>query len=127
MDFDHRIKLMEIDLENKSKELEELKNTFKDTHKFTAYFLNKCKDVGIKTVSIGKKTDKINSSKKWPFDHSGSCFADERYNDWPAIWKACEIPELGKSCGNGGQSACNTARLIDGVYEYKNGCWNRIE
>ena len=80
-------------------------------------------------VSIGKRTDLIESAKGFPFGCGNSVFADGRDRDgWPTIWGVVE--EMGISCGVGNtgqhQVTCD-AKLIDGVYEFKDKKWRKIE
>ena len=116
-------------IERLEKDIKTLKNEYKAAKKFTAQFLNACKNHGIKTVSICKKTDKIKSAKEWTsFGHAGSVFADERENSFPAIWAAVEDVGISGGCGNSGQHQILKAdNLIDGVYKYSKGVWAKIE
>ena len=120
--------------ERNLKELEkykkELDKDFKEAKENTQKFLKECQNVGIQLVSIGTKTDKIESAKEWrSWNHSNSIFADEEYGDWPAIWKVADM-ENGKyngGCGNSGQHQFNCSRFIEGVYEFKDGKWKMLE
>jgi len=114
-------------LERRKKELEkdveELNNKFEIAKTKTEEFLNSCTEHGIKVVSIGTETDLIKSSKKFPFNHSGSIFADEEFNGWPAIWRVGEKTGVGDGCGNSGQHQSNNENLIEGVYALRDGKW----
>ena len=92
--------------------------------KETRNFLRRCEEEGIKRVSIGTATNKIKSAKAWGANTQSSCFADEKEKGghFPAIWRVCD-----GGCGNEGQHSNNNARLIDGVYELKNGKWFPVE
>src|SRR5574344_197936 len=128
--YDNKLKELESYREEIIKKLEEAK-------KNTNRFLEECTKVGIKMVSIGTKTNKIQSSKEWgSFGHDGSIFADEyeKRRDgsrgWPAIWKVSEAFEkegYGYGCGNSGQHQFDCAKFVEGVYEFREGKWYLIE
>jgi hypothetical protein len=80
-------------------------------------------------VSIGKRTDLIESAKNYPFGCGGSVFADSRSRDrWPTIWAIVEEMGISGGAGNTGQHqvTCDE-KLIDGVYEFKDKKWRKIE
>ena len=109
-----------------------LKAELKTAQKFTQSFLEECGRQDIKRVSIGKKTDLIESAKSWgssgSFGCSGSIFADERKDGWPAIWRVAELTGVGGGCGNSGQyQVKRDAPLMEGVYELKGKVWRKIE
>jgi len=109
----------------------DLKNEFDESVEYTKVFLDECKKQGIKLVSIGRTDEEIKSTNGWPFDPARSIFADNRSkDDWPAIWKVSENLGIGGGCGNSGQHQISSeayARLVDGVYSYKNGKWSLKE
>lgn len=112
MDFDRKIESIKDDLKSA---LNQLKTAKKET--FT--FLKKCEAVGIKCVSIGKRTKRIKSSESWPFSADDSVFAEGRGKDgWPLIWKVAS-----GGCGNHDQHSNDNSKLIDGVYELRAGKW----
>ena len=96
---------------------------------FTLRFLKCCSKHHIKLVSIGKRTNLIESTKSYPFRCDGSVFADGISRDgWPTIWGVVEEMRISGGAGNTGQHevSCD-AKLIDGVYEFKNKKWRKIE
>lgn len=118
-------------LDSKLKEIkEELKTAQAEiiqVKRETAKFLSACRKVGIKIVAIETKHKLIPSSMDFSFGVLGSVFANENYEDRPAIWTACDISGFGGGCGNSGQHSLKSeARLLSGVYKYQKGCWKRI-
>ena len=112
-------------LRNKANSLAEASAEAED---FTLRFLKCCSKHHIKLVSIGKKTELIESAKNFPFSFSGSVFSDGIGSDgWPAIWGVVEEMGISDGCGNTGQHqvSCD-AKLIDGVYEFKDKKWRKI-
>ena len=123
--FDELKKQIEC-LEAKSNSLAE---AYAEAEDFTLQFLKCCSKHNIKFVSIGKRTNLIESTKSYPFNCEGSVFADGRSSDgWPAIWGVVEGMGISGGAGNSGQHqvTCD-AKLIDGVYEFKNKKWRKIE
>lgn len=121
MDFEPRIQKIERDLKEVRVELEAAK-------KMTARFLAACQEAGISRVGIGKRDGRFKNSEGWPFSESGSVFADgEHQKDRrPKIWVAHDsVPEIHGSCGNSGQHSAKTEILVDGIYELRNGCWDK--
>ena len=96
---------------------------------FTLKFLACCEKHHIDLVSIGQRTNRIQSSKTFPFDVSDSVFADGRDSrNIPHIWSVVSDMGISGGAGNGGQHQIrNSAKLIDGVYELKNGTWRKVE
>lgn len=89
-----------------------------------------CKVCGhhINMVSIGRKTELIESAKSYPFGCCDSVFADGRGRDgWPTIWGVVNEMGISGGAGNTGQHqvTCD-AKLIDGVYEFKDKKWRKI-
>lgn len=122
-DYNYAIKNLETALSSLKKELADAKN-------ITTNVLAECKKQGIKRVSIGKRTDKIESAKNWgSWGCQGSIFADERTKDgWPAIWRVAEATKIGGGCGNSGQyQVRQDANLMEGVYELKGNVWRKVE
>jgi len=115
------------------KDIEVLSSMMESAKVFTANFLSKCSDVGYDRVSIGKKHPSVESTKHYPFGAAGSVFAgnsggaDVRVNGSPAIWRIVERMGISGGCGNGHQHQVNDARLIDGVYHFRDGSWYRVE
>ena len=127
-----RVSKMFDDYERKLKELDEYREKLIEDYKIakenTRKFLKECEKVGIKIVSIGTKTNKIKSSREWSYYCEGSIFADEKYNDWPAIWKVAEMEndKYNGGCGNGGQHEFDCTRFVEGIYEFKDGKWRML-
>ena len=120
------------DLQEEVRELQERANSlaeaYAEAEDFTLRFLKCCSKHHIELVSIGKKTELIESSKTYPFYCDGSVFADNRSRDgWPTIWAVVEEMGISCGCGNSGQHqvSCD-AKLIDGVYEFKDKKWRKI-
>ena len=120
------------DLQEEVRELQERANSlaeaYAEAEDFTLRFLKCCSKHNIKLVSIGTRTELIESSKTYPFGCSGSVFAEGRSRDgWPTIWGIVEEMGISCGCGNGGQHQVNCdAKLIDGVYEFKDKKWRKI-
>ena len=120
------------ELQKQIKCLEEKENSlaeaYAEAEDFTLRFLKCCSKHNIKTVSIGKRTDLIESAKNFPFDCGNSVFADGRGRDgWPTIWGVVNEMGISGGAGNTGQHqvSCD-AKLIDGVYEFKDKKWRKI-
>ena len=106
-----------------------LAEAYAEAEDFTVRFLKCCSKHNIKTVSIGKRTDLIESAKNFPFGCGDSVFADGRGRDgWPTIWGVVNEMGISGGAGNAGQHqvSCD-AKLIDGVYEFKDKKWRKIE
>ena len=106
-----------------------LAEAYAEAEDFTLRFLKCCSKHNIKTVSIGKRTGLIESAKNFPFGCGDSVFADGRGRDgWPAIWGVVNEMGISGGAGNAGQHQiyCG-AKLIDGVYEFKDKKWRKIE
>lgn len=128
MNWEYKFK----DLQEEVRELQERANSlaeaYAEAEDFTLRFLKCCSKHHIKLVSIGKKTELIESSKTYPFGCDGSVFADDRSRDgWPTIWAIVEEMGISGGCGNTGQhQVSRDAKLIDGVYELKDKKWRKI-
>ncbi len=106
-----------------------LAEAYAEAEDFTSRFLKCCSKHHIKLVSIGKRTDLIESAKNFPFSCGDSVFADGRdFDGRPAIWGVVSEMDISGGAGNTGQHqvSCN-AKLIDGVYEFKDKKWRKIE
>ena len=106
-----------------------LAEAYAEAEDFTLRFLKCCSKHHIKLVSIGKRTELIESTKDYPFGCGGSVFADGSTRDrWPTIWAVVEEMGISGGVGNCGQHevTCD-AKLIDGVYELKDKKWRKIE
>jgi hypothetical protein len=129
MNYEHEISNLKDVCESLKHRIESLEKKYDNSRIFTAKFLKACEDVGIKNVCIMDKNEIVKSSVGFAFGVSGSVFADEEFQGWPAIWKACEISGISSGCGNPGQhqiSYKGQNTLIDGTYSLKNGKWQRI-
>ena len=106
-----------------------LANAYAEAEDFTLRFLKQCSKHKIKLVSVGTRTKLIDSARDWPFGVSGSVFADGRSKDgWPVIWSVVEEMNISGGAGNSGQhQVCSGAKLIEGVYEFKDKKWHKIE
>ena len=97
---------------------------------FNDFFLECCKTVGIKKLSIRTKHESVKSSLTFTFGVERSLFSDERYYDGltsePAIWTAVELAKLDRSVGNAYQYQSSDKRLINGIYHLVNDEWNKI-
>lgn len=107
-------------------EIKSLRQEIKEYSKFTDTFLKKCNKAGIKKVGIGKVLD-----ESWPFGSRGSVFTDGKIRgktNWPAIWGVVEEMGISGGCGNGGQHQVSSeAKLLEGIYELKDGKWLRTD
>lgn len=106
-----------------------LAEAYAEAEDFTLKFLACCEKHHIDLVSIGQRTDRIKSAKKYPFDVKDSVFADGTDSeDGPYIWSVVSDMGISGGCGNSGQHQIrNSAKLIDGVYELKDGTWRKVE
>jgi len=128
MDLFKEITTIQNEVARCEKSVQDMVNRIKLVEKDTKKFLALCLKMDIKLVSISAFTDKIPVSKTFPFSCSGSAFTlDVRTSDgWPAIWRVCELIDMG-GCGNYMQHQIDDTRLVNGVYEYKDGYWKRVE
>lgn|GEM_PF-2562233 len=133
MNFDYRIKKMEETLRRNQEEFEDTKKKLEDATVFTAKFLSKCSDAGYDRVSVGKRHESLPNTNAFAFGCEGSVFGhhskgkDVRIGSWPAIWHICENLSIGYGCGNSHQHQAKTENLIDGVYHFKSGQWERVD
>ena len=128
MEFGYKFDELQKQIELLEAKADSLAEAYAEAEDFTLRFLKCCSKHNIKTVSIGKRTDLIESSKNFPFGCSNSVFADGRGRDgWPTIWGVVEEMGISGGCGNTGQHqvSCDT-KLIDGVYEFKDKKWRKI-
>lgn len=128
MNWEYKFKDLQEEVRELEKKANSLAEAYAEAEDFTLQFLKCCSKHHIKLVSIGTRTELIESSKTYPFGCSGSVFADGRSRDgWPTIWGIVEEMGISCGCGNSGQHqvSCD-AKLIDGVYEFKNKKWRKI-
>lgn len=128
MNWEYKFKDLQEEVRKLQERANSLAEAYAEAEDFTLRFLKCCSKHHIKLVSIGKKTELIESSKTYPFGCGGSVFADDRSRDgWPTIWAIVEEMGVSCGCGNSGQHqvSCD-AKLIDGVYEFKDKKWRKI-
>ena len=121
MEFGYKFDELKKQIECLVAKANSLAEAYAEAEDFTLRFLKCCSKHNIKMVSIGKRTDLIESAKGFPFGCGNSVFADGRDRDgWPTIWGVVEEMGISGGAGNTGQHqvTCD-AKLIDGVYEFK--------
>ena len=129
MEFGYKFDELKKQIECLVAKANSLAEAYAEAEDFTLRFLKCCSKHNIKMVSIGKRTDLIESAKGFPFGCGNSVFADGRDRDgWPIIWGVVEEMGISGGVGNTGQHqvTCD-AKLIDGVYEFKDKKWRKIE
>lgn len=107
-----------------------LVSAYNEARDFTEKFLKCCSKHRVKVVAIQSQTDLIKESKTFPFGVGGSVFAEGESDGWPVIWRICEEYGVSGACGNHNQHSLNQtgkAKLIDGVYRFENGKWEKID
>lgn len=129
MEFGYKFDELKKQIECLEAKANSLSEAYAEAEDFTLRFLKCCSKHHIKIVSIGKRTDLIESAKSWPFGCDGSVFADDRGRDgWPTIWGVVNEMDISGGAGNTGQHQISCgAKLIDGVYEFKDKKWRKIE
>lgn len=129
MEFGYKFDELKKQIECLEAKANSLAEAYAEAEDFTLQFLKCCSKHHIKFVSIGKRTNLIESTKSYPFCCGGSVFADGRDRAGrPAIWGIVEEMGISGGAGNSGQHqvTCD-AKLIDGVYEFKDKKWRKIE
>lgn len=129
MNWEYKFKDLQEEVKALEQKANALSESYAEAEDFTLRFLKCCRKHNIKTVSIGKRTDLIESAKNFPFGCGNSVFADGIGSDgWPTIWGVVNEMGISGGCGNSGQHqvSCD-AKLIDGVYEFKDKKWRKIE
>jgi len=118
-------------LERLEDKLKILKKKVKIGVEFTQKFLNKCGKAGYTRISIGKRSNKVSSSKGWTFGTSSSVFGFpsgiKDKTGWCAIWGIVEELGISGGCGNADQHQVSEDNLIEGVFQLKGKKWMRIE
>ena len=138
MDFELKFNALKSEIEREKKYLESLEKEIEKQEKdyteclfFTDKFLKRCSAHKIKAVCINERNPIVKESITYPFGEKGSVFANGRTkDDVPAIWRVVEEMDISGGCGNTNQHQINElgmSKLIDGVYEYKDGKWNKIQ
>ena len=129
MEFGYKFDELKKQIECLEAKANSIAEAYAEAEDFTLRFLKCCSKHHINLVSIGKRTDIIESAKSWPFGCDGSVFADGKGRDgWPTIWGVVKEMDISGGSGNTGQHqiSCD-AKLIDGVYEFKDKKWRKIE
>ena len=129
MEFGYKFDELKKQIECLVAKANSLAEAYAEAEDFTLRFLKCCSKHHIKIVSIGKRTDLIESAKNFPFGCGDSVFADGRdRNGRPAIWGIVEEMGISGCAGNTGQHQISCgAKLIDGVYEFTDKKWRKIE
>ena len=129
MEFGYKFDELQKQIECLEEKANSLAEAYAEAEDFTLRFLKCCSKHNIKMVSIGKRTDLIESTKVFPFGCGNSVFADGRDRDgWPSIWGVVNEMGISGGAGNTGQHQISCgAKLIDGVYEFKDKKWRKIE
>ena len=129
MEFGYKFDELQKQIKYLEEKANSLAEAYAEAEDFTLSFLKCCRKHHIKLVSIGKRTNLIESTKSYPFDCEGSVFADGRDRaGWPTIWAVVEEIGISGGAGNTGQNQVSSdAKLIDGVYEFKDKKWRKIE
>ena len=129
MEFGYKFDELKNQIECLVAKANSLAEAYAEAEDFTLKFLACCEKHHIDLVSIGQRTDRIKSAKKYPFDVKDSVFADGADSeDGPYIWSVVSDMGISGGCGNSGQHQIrNSAKLIDGVYELKDGTWRKVE
>ena len=129
MNFDSRFAAIEQKQKELEKLIENLSVAYNEAREFTENFLKCCERHGINLVSVATRTKKIDKCATYPFGCEDSVFAEGLENGWPTIWAVAEEIGIGCGCGNGNQHQITRnakSKLIDGVYELKDGVWMRL-
>ena len=129
MEFGYKFDELQKQIECLEAMANSLAEAYAEAEYFTLCFLKCCSKHHIKLVSIGKRTELIESAKNFPFGCGDSVFADGIGRDgWPTIWAVVKEMGISGGAGNKGQHqiSCD-AKLIDGVYEFKDKKWRKIE
>ena len=129
MEFGYKFDELKKQIECLEAKANSLAESYAEAEDFTLRFLKCCSKHHINLVSIGKRTDIIESAKNFPFGRGNSVFADGRDRDgWPTICGVVGEMGISGGAGNTGQHqiSCD-AKLIDGVYEFKDKKWRKIE
>lgn len=129
MNFSYKIN----DLEKRIAELQEeaamIRTDLVKAGEFTDLFLNKCAERNITRVAVGIADPETDGAKGWNGGYGMVFSNDVCAGTWPAIWGAVEAMGISSGCGNSNQhqiSQEGIAKLVDGVYELKDGKWRMI-
>jgi hypothetical protein len=136
MNYEYRIKAAEMGIEQLLKDLTKLREDFEEAKTYTGEFLAWCSKNGVNRVGIGMRDDGFKDSANYPFGASGSIFADGCELDekgrpsWPIAWKLADGFGISGGAGNSGERQISLEarnKLIDGIYECKNGQWRKVD
>jgi hypothetical protein len=128
MNFDCKLKEFNEKINSLTEGYNALLLAYSEARNFTESFLECCEKHGINAVAIQASSPKIPKSMTFPFGTYGNIFASEHENNTPAIWIVAREMGIDGGAGNEGQyqlSSNGQAKLIDGVYTLKDGCWKR--
>lgn len=130
MDFKNEFETLKRKQQYLDAELKKLEADVKAATAFTMAFLKKCGKHKLTRVAINVADKSVPESVSFPFGPQGSVFAQGQTKDgWPAIWRATEEAGISGGCGNHNQHSITheaQAKLIDGVYELKDGKWRKV-
>lgn len=130
MNYEYKIESAVRNSEEALKKVKHLQRKYKEAKVVTSELLQKCEEKGVTRVSIGKRSNRVPSSEGFPFNTSGSVFTftpkKNKTEGWPAIWGICDSLGVSGGCGNSEQRQLSNEgdeKLIDGLYELRNGVW----
>lgn len=131
MNFTHKIDDLEKRITSLKEEATDIRTDLIEAGKFTDLFLNKCAELNISRVAIGIADQETDGAKGWHGGY-GMVFSNEArdLNGWPSIWKAVEVMGISGGAGNSNQHQITNegiVKLVDGVYELKDGKWAMIK
>lgn len=116
MNFDYKIKQMEI-------EIKKLRKDFKNAKVFTGKLLAIAKKHGATAVGINKQDDTVITDAWTSAPNSLFCKQKNKHYNYPLIWDVAKEAGVHSGCGNSDQVQANTAELIDGIYHLEKGRW----
>ena len=98
-------------------------------NELTKKLLTECSKHKIKRVAIGVYDENIESCRGWTYHYNGSIFTENiRDKDgWPAIWGIVENLDIAGSCGSSGQHDIIQGKIDDGIYQFKDGEWEKVD
>lgn len=108
-------------------DIDRMNADFVESASFTDKFLNKCKQLGLSRVAVGIADQDTDGAKGWNGGYGMVFSNDHRTGTWPTIWKVIEDMQMEGGCGNSNQyQSSSVHRLVDGVYELKDGNWIKL-